>query len=137
MAYNEIEIQISTNSSGYDGDNHFSMMHGFRFMECEIILTHSIAENRMWKDTVHVMTYKATASDVIEAARQCFQNILDKQFYNQETQYHCSNKVKYSGDWRKLPWHLEISEHTPELQELIRSVFSGGEIFQAKALLEA
>ena len=137
MAYNEIEIQISTDQNGYEEETPLRSMIGYKYIKCDIVLTHSIAKNKVIKDKVNVIKYSATASDVIEAARQCFQNVLDKVWCDKEIKYWSKYNVEYSGHWRNLPWHLEISDHTPEMQELIRSVFSGGEVFEAKGFLEA
>lgn len=135
-AYNEITLVIENDQDPYYGDKYSTLRTiGCRYHNVTIKVIHSLAYNKLRKDKLRELVYKGSHADVVEAARKAFEDILNKRIYNDEIRMPLRTTVNYSGDWRKLPWVLEISEHSEGLQEIIRSVFNQDGIFNPKALI--
>lgn len=79
-------------------------------------------------DTWRKLTYRGEHPNSLDALKEAFQEFLDKQIYNIQTDYDRGYKERFRdcpSDFTKLPLEINLDNHNPEMQEFIRQIIYG------------
>lgn len=126
--YNEIRFDIESEvDNPYDDEPLRSISYKCFKVTLKVVWT---ITDGIRSDSWRKVVYQAKNADSLGAIKDAFQDFLDKRVYNVETDYDKGIRDRWDDapiDFKKLPVKLELSNHTPEVQEFIKQILFGTE----------